>query len=366
MEAVAAESAVEIQESSVESSASSDQGDYMSDAFGDYFRDPKEEAPEPQKAEVPKQDAVKPQVEAPKEEQKTEQKSEEVAKDPFESAFTNENGELDIEKLIGLNFDGAEFRSEEKTQEEQAQQQAQQDQDARPAWQKELDEEKAFRESIHTSRLGPLNEVYELMQQGVEPIKALQDVFARVQVDNEAYLKQRDEENFAKKRQAELDKIKDEARATRLPEIARANAFAILNKLPGDAPEAKVELYNRVMFGADAGGELLDDMFSARYPDFVKESPEKQKEMKVRFVNELQADPARLQRHFQRAYRYLAADPKNLKRVMEQASNKASALAASNNLAAQRAPSGAVQRPAPNQTKSKWDSYMSDTPRARI
>jgi hypothetical protein len=350
------EATTEATQSGSADSGSIDQSSYMNDAFSSYFdeaTDSNEPEVEP-KAQEPKQ-AAQPQAEEPKQPEAIETKPEGETgdkPDPFDTAFSTDAGDFDVEKWMGLNFDGSDFQKiDPKPQAQPMEQRV-------PQWQKELDEEKQFRESIETSRLGPLERAHELLMSGMDAEQALKQAYDEARQDNEGFFKQRETEMSFKRRQEELDKIRDETRNANMPELAKSNAFSIINRLPGEKSEAKIELYNRIMFGPDAGGEILTDMFEARFPDYAKESPEKQDALKLKFVNELQADGPRLQRHFERARRILAARPENMKKIMEQVARTKEQQVRSNALAAQKAPSGTVQRPAPNRTPSPWDSYL--------
>jgi len=352
------------------------QSDYINDAFSDYFVDPTEDKTTTQ-AEEPKTDD-KTKAQPPKDEntegktpnggEKTPPKPEDKP-DPFTSAFVNgETGDFDLEKLTGISFEGINFQGEDKPAEPGGQS-AKSD---IPEWKQAYEADKVFKQNIHNSRLGPIESVFNQVQQSQIPdeykdivLSALRQEYAKVQQENEQFFRERDEQNAYRKRQDELEAIREETRSSKLPELARTNATAIISKLPGDDSKAKIDLYNRIMFGPGAGGELLEDMFQVRYPDFQKKPKAEQDRMKFCFVNELQADGGRLQRHFNRAYRYLIADPENLKKIMGQVSRNTDANNRSNAAAAQKSPTGSVARQ-PQAGTSKWDGYFADPEGAKI
>lgn len=342
------------------------QEDYAQDAFSEYMADPKADTEEEQqqseedKAKTPKEPTTE---ETPKNDQQNGKKPEENAKpNPFESAFTNESGDFDLDKLVGVSLDGLSLKGVE----EKAVKSTPANGDEKPEWQREYEAEKTFRENMNNARLGPLSEVFDQIKGSDVPdeykgpiLDLFRQVYSRIEAENNAYFKERDAQADYRKRQSMQDKIAEEARESKLPEIAKANASAIINKLSGKDTKEKVDLYNFIMFSPDAGGELLEDMFVARYPDFAKLPKEELGRLKRRFVNELQADGTRLKRHFDRAYRYLTASPGNMKKILSQVSRSTEANVRSNALAAQRSPGGEVQRQ-PQAANSKWDGYFAD------
>jgi hypothetical protein len=370
MEAAVQETTVESQGAtgtpdSPADTATVDQQSYIDDAFKDYFVDPRAES----QGENPKKDEK--QAQEPKKDEEVtdpEKKPGEHVEDqnkkpdPFETTFMTETGDFDLEKLMGVSLDGLELRSEERTAEPGKS-------DGKPdvpQWKQEYEAERTFRDSIQKARMGPLESVYAQVEQSEIPeeykepvLNALRQEYAKVRHETERMFQEREQENAFKRRNEEQERLKEEIRDSKLPELAKTNAMSIISKLPGKEAKTKIDLYNRIMFGPDAGGELLEDMFQARYPDFAKKTKAEQDKMKLRFVNELQADGNRLQRHFQRAYRYLTADPKNMKKIMEQVSRSADANARSNALAAQKKPDGEVQRQ-PQAGTGKWDGYFAN------
>lgn len=359
------------QTAAVDTSAGSEsQGSYLDDAFGDYFADPR--SPEnAEQAETPENVASKEQAETPEEagetaeEKPDSENTEEVKedqKDPFSTAFANDKGELDLEKLMSIDFGALNLQQiDEQAQVQQPQQQVQDDV---PEWKREMQEEETYRGNIKQSTTGLLEKVWERIQAGEDPTAALQTVYAETNKMLDDMWKERDAERNYKKSTEASERIAKETRNAKMKELSRANGLAIANTLPGPDLTAKSELYNRIMFGKDAGGDILEDMFVARHPDYAKYDAKKLDEEKRSFVYELQSDPQKLQRHFQRAYRYLAADPKHMKTLMEQVARNKEAQVRSNAMAAQKSPAGSVQRPA-KQAAGKWDSYFS-APKTRI
>jgi hypothetical protein len=346
------------------------QGDYVKDAFSDYFIDPRDgmqgEDPKSDKDEKkekePKTDDKSTEPEKKPEAETTDDKNKKP--DPFETAFSTESGDFDLEKLMGMSLDGIELKSEDRAMATGTGKPG--GKPDIPQWKQEFEAERTFRESIQRARMGPLETVYAQIEEGEIPteykepvLDVLRQEYARVRQDTERFFQEREQENSFKRRSEEQERLKEEIRDSKLPELSKTNAMAIIGKLPGKEAREKIDLYNRVMFGPDAGGELLEDMFQARYPDFSGKSKTEQDRMKLRFVNELQADGDKLQRHFNRAYRHLIASPENMKKIMGQISRTTDANARNNALAAQKKPDGAVQR-LPQAGNSKWDGYFAD------
>lgn len=371
METPATEATVEAQGAPEQTTETVDQQGYINDAFGDYFGSQEEKTDETQ-AQEPKKNEKQAQTPKGDETQgkdpKQDAKEAEAAKkpDPFETAFTTEGGMFDLEKLVGVSLDGLQFQSEP------AQENKPGKPEEAPAWQKEFEAEKTYRDNITKSRLGPLESIYNEINSSDLPdeykgpiLNLINGEYVRIRGENEQHFKERDAQNAHKSRSEEQERLRDEMRSAKLPELAKVNAMAVISKLPGNDNTAKIELYNRIMFGPGAGGELLEDMFLSQHPDFAGKTKDEQNRMKMKFVNELQADGKRLQRHFDRAYRYLIADPKNMRRIMEQVSNKTEANVRSNALAAQKTPSGSVERQ-PQAGTSKWDGYFAAPEGAKI
>jgi hypothetical protein len=339
------------------------QDDYINDAFTDYFFSD-------EKAEPPKDDDKKqePEAQEPKDDPNKEKepksgdeanKEPEKKVDPFVSAFSNESGDFDLEKLLGVSTEGLNFQSEEKEAK-----QSEPEKITPKTWKERFQAEKVFKDNIYRTRLGPLEEVYNAFEGAEMPdevkqyvLGVLREKYAGVQQETDSFLKEREEEQRFQREEEERTRFREEARLEKLPAMARANAGAIINSLPGEDSKTKVDLYNRIMFGPNAGGEILSDAIELRYPDFESMPKEKQDKLKLDFVKELQADGNRLQRHFQRAYRYMIADPENIKQLMSQVSKSTEANLRSNQLAAQSEPSGSVNRQ-PQTGNSEWDSYF--------
>jgi hypothetical protein len=346
------------------SESQSDNG-YMGDAFDDYL-----EAGIP--GDKDQDEEAKPQGNSPEEkpaegDQQTQPKTEgenPEQKDVFQLAFENANGDLDYEKIMTTSFgDESKFQQLEQNQIQT---------DENPVTpEQEIEQEKQFRENFTTARTAPLQRAFELLSGGMDPQQALQTAYNEIMEETGNYFKERDNTQFATKREQTLAKIQEEAkeaaRESRLTEISRSNALSIVNTLPGNNQDSKVALYNHIMFADDAGGSLLQDAFVDAYPDFQKMPEADLEKAKKSFINKLQADPARLKRHFDRSYRLLAASPANLKRFAQSISRNKEAQVRSNSLAAQKAPQGAVHRPAPSQSGGKWDGYFSSgMPKTRI
>ena len=349
-------------DTSTEPSGSVDQSGYLNDAFSSYIDgDKPKDNTEGEDPKPNEQQAVPPKEEKPQQLDKDGKPIEQANPDPFTSAFSNEAGDFDLEKLVGVSIDGLAFQSEAAPDEQQ-----QQPESKVPQWQQEYEAERTFKQSINDSRLKPLENVFNQIKANANIPPDVRDAvldmlngeYVKVREENEQFFKTREQQNAFKRRQEEDEKVKAEIRNSKLPEMARVNSSAIISKLPGTDAKSKAELYNRIMFGPDAGAELLEDMFQARHPDYGKKSKQELDRMKLQFVNELQADGARLQRHFQRAYRHLIATPDNMKKIMSQVSRSADANARSNSVAAQKSPSGSVQRQ-PQAGKGVWDGYFS-------
>jgi hypothetical protein len=358
---VAQEPAVEGQVASETSSV--DQSGYLNDAFSGYLQDPNTDATDDEskntenQAQTPKEE--KPQVEKPKEDVK---KEEEKKVDPFEKAFQNESGDFDIEKLMGISLDGLNFQSDEKPQESSRPEVK----SNIPLWQQEYEAERTFKENVNKSRLGPIESAYTRIQQIQIPdevkniaLSVLNEEYIKARDENEKFFREREQQNTFKARQEEQERLREEVRSAKLPELAKTNAMAIISKLPGGESKEKIDLYNRIMFGPDAGGELLRYLFADKYPDFNKKTPEEQNRVRLKFVNELQANGERLQAHFEWSKRFLTAHPENMKKIMSQVSRSAEANTKSNALAAQKKPDGSVNRQ-PKTGNSNWDKYFSN------
>ncbi|MBN1294369.1 MAG: hypothetical protein JXB48_21210 [Candidatus Latescibacteria bacterium] len=350
--------------------------DYIQDAFSDYFGGKKSETEQGKNPKTDKVDDKQPadkidnqQVKNPKaNDTGVNTDNKEKNPDPFETAFVNETGDFDLDKLVGVSLDGLSFQSNGQEKKEG---EVTSPEKTVPQWKQEYEEERVFKQNVHKSRLGPIESVFSEIQESGIPdeykgpiLDVLRKKHAEILQETEQFLRERTEQRTFQKREEENDRIREEMRTSKLPELARANAVSIINQLPGKEQKEKAELYNRIMFGPDAGGELLEDMFEARYPEMHKKDKATQDKMKLKFVHELQADGARLQRHFQRAYRYLTADPKNLKRIFAQVSRTTEANVRSNAATAQKNPSGSVQR-TPQAGNNIWDGYFSDPQRSK-
>jgi hypothetical protein len=344
-------------------SESVSQDDYINDAFTDYFFN--EEKAEPPKDDDKKQDT---QAQEPKDDPNKEKnpKSDDEANkepekkvDPFVSAFSTESGDFDLEKLLGVSTEGLNFQSEEKEAKQTTPEKT-----TPKTWKERFQAEKVFKDNIYRTRLGPLEDVYNAFEGAEMPdevkqyvLGVLREKYAGVQQETDSFLKEREEEQRFQREEEERTRFREEARLEKLPAMAKANAGAIINSLPGEDSKTKINLYNRIMFGPNAGGEILSDAIELRYPDFESMPKEKQDSLKLNFVKELQADGNRLQRHFQRAYRQLIADPENIKQLMSQVSKNTEANLKSNQFAAQNEPTGSVNRQ-PQTGNSEWDSYF--------
>lgn len=342
------------------SESASDNG-YMGDAFNEYLDanvDGEDEQPEETKPEGTNPEEKPEEIPQPKKEGENTE-----TKDVFQLAFENANGDLDYEKIMSTSFGNEQnFQTLPVEQEPET-----------PVVtpEQEIEQERQFRESFTTARTAPLQRAYDLLNSGVDAETALQTAYKEIMEETGKYFRERDDSQFSQKSKEKLDKIEREAkereREARLTEISRSNALGIVNSLPGNNQESKIALYNHIMFSDDAGGALLEDMFVNAYPDFEKMSKEELDKAKKGFINKLQADPARLKRHFDRAYRLLAASPANLKRFAQTVSRNKEAQVRGNALAAQKAPQGAVNRPPQAQSGNKWDGYFqSGIPKTRI
>lgn len=378
-ESVATEETTATVESTPSTEVSSElsQTESVADAFTDYFDDPRNDGPKPTE--------VKPQAEQPKESEKQgeppkdgkeintegepkpegEQKPEPEKPDPFATAFVNEQGEIDLENILGISSEGLEFKQPEAEQQQQKQN-AKPGNDL-PQWQREYNQERDFRENINKSRLGPIEAAYNTVYQiEVAPemqefknkvLNALQQQYGIIKSENENYFKERDQQNVFKKRQESDDKAKLEAKNAKLPELAKANASVVINNLPGTDLKAKSELYNRVMFGPDAGGPLLERMFRSQNLGIASKSKQEQDAARIQFAKELQADGEALKFHFDMAWSKIIAHPENLKRMVQKVARETEESVKSNSLVAQKNPKGQVQRQ-PQTGKDIWGDYM--------
>lgn len=335
---------------------------YMGDAFNDYLE------VESTETETPEEDqntqGNTPEEPGKEEQPKTEgENPKEEPKDVFTLAFEGANGDLDYEKIMSTSF------TDNKQFQELPVEEVKEDPEAITPEQ-EIEQEKQFRESFKTARIAPLQRAYELLQSGVDAETALNTAYSEILAETDTYFKSRDDQQFTSRREEKLAKIEQEAkevaREARLTEISRSNALSIVNTLPGSDQNSKVALYNHIMFSDDAGGALLEDMFMNAYPEFDKMKHEDLDKAKRSFVNKLQADPARLKRHFDRAYRLLAASPANLKRFAQSISRNKEQQVRSNALAAQKSPQGSVNRPPQAQSNSMWDGYLGISSKTRI
>jgi hypothetical protein len=304
----------------------------------------KEPVVEPKKAETPKETVDK--AKQPDEKQESQQSR-------FEKAFSGEDGEIDVDKF--LSFKLPEMKPEPstlsigKTAEPVTKQED---------WQKDQEEITKLSKTLTDEFLGPLEKVYQLINQGTDPVQALKTIFdeRKAFIDNHLN-EEKSKREFQRQKTLEerlLEKTTTETRARH----SSVNINEIVSSLPGgDAPE-KTALFQEILFGSDVGAKVLDYHFNQAFPDNEKMDPKAREQAAMNFVNGITSDKAKLRFVFESCLDKMTRA--NLPKILQKSRLSALAADKANRLSAQKTPTGTSKRTAQPAQKTQWDSYLNN------
>jgi len=338
-----------------------DQGSYVNDAFDDYFEAPDRSSPraetdeepkEEQEAKKPKEEVRKPEAKTPQDKEENKQpdkKADEV--DPFDVAFRNDDGSLNLEALASFKLPEISTAQPVEIPEE-----AETTIDPKEAFIKSREEERVYETNLRQHTTGPLDEAYALIRQGKDPVEALKEVYQKVNKTISEHVEKTKLEREWEREQERKKDFYSQQETQKRSEAAKVNIAGIVNNLPGKTQEAKSALFNRVIFGKDAGAELLEESFQEKYPDYSKKTPAERNKLASEFVNEMLSDQRKLHRHYTQAMNAIKA--KNMGVVTKQVAQETERSVKQNGLSAQKNPAGTAQRQQPSAKSDGWDTYL--------
>jgi len=339
----------------------SEQGSYISDALESYLGDgePEAQPPKEEKTETEVNKAQPPKVED------TENKPAAVAPvaaDPIDSIFKNDRGEFDVNEFMKFTLPENLTTPEPVDTTTQKATAGNQQVDDRPEWKKDLEEVQNYEKTLKGHVLEPLEKVAQLIQSGVEPMEALNRIYAERQTiltDHLAEYKHQREFDREEKRQKS---IADAERQSVLKVRAGTNVNSIVAALPGTDNKAKTELFSHIMFSKAIGAPILNREFMRRYPDVNKLPQAEQEKTADKFLLEIQSDRAELAYYWQlcmdRATRLKQKDAAQRHRLM------GAAQANETRLAAQKHPAGPYNRQKQKtESSTGWDGYFGSADR---
>jgi hypothetical protein len=324
-----------------------DQSDYVGDALDQYSgakpsAEPKAETPKPEaqpdpKAQQPKPDAVK----APEAEEQP---------DPFDSIFSNEAGEMDVQAFTKFTIpnEAPEITDLGDAAPEQT--------DTRSDWEKDAEEYQTYEQNLKNEVLVPLQQVADLLGADIDPRtrQALETVYAQKEQALQKHLAE-----FRTKKEIERQKSLEErllapTRKAESVERAKTNTNELVSKLPGKTTEDKTALFNHVLFSKEVGAPILDHYFREKYPDLDKMAPEARRAKADEFIQSVLADKRKLSFIFERAFD--RATRLRLPKLLQRSRIAQTATDTDKRLTAQKHPAGLHNRTR-TAAVDPWDAY---------
>jgi hypothetical protein len=339
------------------SSESVNQNDYVSDAMARYLTG--KSAVEPSlktKAETPKEDTgVPPKAETPKEpETKQDEKKPEL--DPIDQVFRTDKGEFDANGFLSFTLpEDTKWADDDKKPVVPGSKQ-QQPADTRPEWQRELEEAEKYKTSMYSAAVDPLNEVWQLIQQGKDPQTALNEVFEKQKGVVDKHIKEWEYKRRFESEEKRQKSAAEQERAAKIAERAKINVSSVISKLPGKDDKEKTSLFSHIMFNPEIGAYILNREFAKRYPDVSGMSEEEKGKLAEKFVMEVQSDKEEFKYIFNlamdRAHRLKSKQTAQINRMLgeRQAEEKRSS--------AQKHPAGPYNRQPSGAEKDPWGLYF--------
>jgi hypothetical protein len=335
-----------------------DQTSYVSDAWDKgYFRSHEAElnpqaaqkqaetpkAPVEQKAETPKDPnskATQPDNQAPQ-------------KSRFETAFSGEDGEIDIDKFMGFNLPAMKVESVQFESQNPATPTAPE----KAPWEKDMEEITTMSTKLKGDMLDPLQKVADLIAQGKEPLDALNEVYLERQSSMEKMVNEEKTKREFQRQKALEDRLNEKTREEKISEQVKINTNEIVSALPGNTPEEKTALFEEIFFGKDVGKVILDREFDKAVPDNAKMNPEQKRVAATKFVNSILSNKAELRYLFDQCMDRTTRA--NLPKIMAKVRMSAVAADKANRLSAQKGPVSTQPRTQPGAAqKGAYDSYF--------
>ena len=309
---------------------------------------------EHQKVE-PKKVEAKQQAETPKKPEAKQPDKQEPQRSKFEDAFAGEDGELDLGKIVGYNLpeetaalkaDIGQAQPEEKPVTHQER------------WQKDQEEISTLDKTLRAELLNPLQQAFEKIQGGTDPFTALNQVYLERKAIIENHIAEKKNAMEFERQKALEERMLSDTQSKAMQEQSKININEIASSLPGGDEAAKTALYNEIMFGMDAGAQVLDYYFREKVEGVDKMTPAQKNAAAIKFVNSITSDKAKLRFVFNQAMALKTRQ--HLPKLMQSARMAGVAQHKSNALAAQKSPTGTTRRPAPTAKASVWDGYLNN------
>jgi hypothetical protein len=335
-----------------------DQTSYVNDAWDKgYFRSHEAEL-NPNaatKAEPPKAPEQK-QAETPKDQNAQQKQPDKQVpqKSRFETAFSGDDGEMDIDKFMKFSLPEMKIEPVQFKKADPSQPAAPE----KPVWERDAEEVKTLSEKLRAERLDPLQKAADLIVQGMKPMAALNQIYLERQAEiDKAVNEEKTKREFQRQKDLE-DRLTEKTRSAETDATIKVNSNEIISSLPGNTPEEKESLFIELFFSDAIGGEFLEKDFKKAYPDHQKMTAEQQKAARVKLVNSILSDKAELRSRFNQCL--YKATYINREKLLAKARMSALAADKANRLSAQKGPVSSQPRslPAAPGNKGQWNNYM--------